>query len=115
MRQASDPDFAPPVEEGVVFAFQDENGELSSFEFLGLILHNDRRYGFFLPVEGEEDASGTGASGSGPASNEVVILEVTALDDEGQPETFELLVDEAIAAEVYEKFKHATAGMYDFA
>ena len=45
MRQASDPDFAPPVEEGMIYAFQDEKGETINLEFLGLILHNDRRYG----------------------------------------------------------------------
>lgn len=105
MRQASDPSFAPPVEEGAIYTFQDENGELVDLEFLGLILHNDRRYGFFFP--GTEE-------GSVAASGEVVILEVTALDEDGQPETFELLIDEAIAAEVYEQFKQATAGMYDF-
>lgn len=108
MRRASDPDFAPPVEEGAIYTFQDEAGEFTHLEFLGLILHNDRRYGFFFPVE---DAD---ASGENLGSGEVVILEVTALDDEGQPESFELVVDEAIAAEVYEKFKRATAGMYDF-
>lgn len=105
MRQASDPDFAPPVEEGAIYTFQDEQGELVDLEFLGLILHNDRRYGFFFPSAEE---------GGAEASGEVVILEVTALDDEGQPEAFELVVDEAIAADVYDKFKRATAGMYDF-
>lgn len=105
MRQASDPDFAPPVEEGAIYTFEDESGELTSLEFLGLIIHNDRRYGFFFPTAGEDVAAEAG---------EVVILEVTDLDEEGQPEAFELVLDEAIAAEVYEKFKHATAGMYDF-
>ena len=103
MRQASDPDFAPPVEEGMIYAFQDEKGETVNLEFLGLILHNDRRYGFFVPDAEHDEAPG-----------EVMILEVTALDEDDQPEAFELLVDEAIAAEVYEKFKRITAGMYDF-
>lgn len=103
MRQASDPDFAPPVEEGMIYAFQDEKGETVNLEFLGLILHNDRRYGFFVPDAEHDEALG-----------EVMILEVTALDEDDQPEAFELLVDEAIAAEVYEKFKRITAGMYDF-
>lgn len=103
MRQASDPDFAPPVEEGMIYAFQDEKGETVNLEFLGLILHNDRRYGFFVPDAEYDEAPG-----------EVMILEVTALDEDDQPEAFELLVDEAIAAEVYEKFKRITAGMYDF-
>lgn len=105
MREARDPQFAPPVEEGAIYTFQDEAGELTDLEFLGLILHNDRRYGFFFPVADE---------GVSTESGEVVILEVTALDEEGQPESFELLLDEAIAAEVYDTFKRATAGMYDF-
>jgi uncharacterized protein YrzB (UPF0473 family) len=105
MRQASSPIFAPPVEEGAIYTLQDEDGELVNLEFLGLILHNDRRYGFFFPVQDGQSSSDGG---------EVVILEVTALDEEGQPEEFELVLDEAIAQEVYNKFKQATSGMYDF-
>lgn len=104
MRTAQDPNFAPPVEEGAVFSFQDEAGEVVSLEFLGLILHNERRYGFFFPVP--EDG--------GADAGEVLILEVTKLDEDEQPQEFELVLDEAIAAEVYEQFKHATSGMYDF-
>ena len=78
----------------MIYAFQDEKGETINLEFLGLILHNDRRYGFFVPDAEHDEAPG-----------EVMILEVTALDEDDQPEAFELLVDEAIAAEVYEKFK----------
>ena len=87
----------------MIYAFQDEKGETVNLEFLGLILHNNRRYGFFVPDAEHYEAPG-----------EVMILEVTALDEDDQPEAFELLVDEAIAAEVYEKFKRITAGMYDF-
>ena len=58
MRQASDPDFAPPVEEGMIYAFQDEKGESVNLEFLGLILHNDRRYGFFVPDAEHDEAPG---------------------------------------------------------
>ncbi|MBE6463804.1 MAG: DUF1292 domain-containing protein [Eggerthellaceae bacterium] len=105
MRQGSAPNFCPPVEEGVTFTFQDEAGELVELEFLGLILHNDRRYGFFFPVT--EDAP-VGSSG------QVIILEVTELDEEGQPFEFELLVDEGIAEEVYEDFREATKDLYDF-
>lgn len=105
MRQTSNPDFAPPVEEGAIYSFQDEAGEVVSLEFLGLILQNGRRYGFFFPLTEDGQALGSG---------EVLILEVTALDEEGQPEAFELVVDEAIAGEVYNKFRTATEGMYDF-
>lgn len=105
MRQGSAPNFAPPVEEGTVYTFQDESGDTVDLEFLGLILHQDRRYGFFYNVE---DGSEVGGSG------EVTVLEVTELDDEDQPCGFELVLDDAIAKEVYEDFKHATKDLYDF-
>ncbi len=105
MREGSAPNFAPPVEEGVVFTFEDESGDLVELEFLGLILHQGRRYGFFFPVEDKNDVG---------ASGEVVILEVTELDEEGQPAAFELLVDEGIAQEVFADFREATKDLYDF-
>ena len=45
----------------------------------------------------------------------MVLLEVTELDDEGQPASFELVFDEAVAAQVYDDFRTATANLYDFA
>lgn len=44
----------------------------------------------------------------------LVLLEVTEFDDEGQPAAFELVLDEAIAQEVYADFKEATKELYDF-
>ena len=70
-----------------------------------LILHNDRSYGFFFPVT--ED----GARGLVRRS---VLLEVTELDEDGQPSAFEIVEDEAVAAEVYEDFRTATKDPYDF-
>ena len=105
MREGSAPNFAPPVEEGTVFTFQDESGDTVNLEFLGLIIHNDRRYGFFYAIADGEEAGGSG---------EVTILEVTEFDEEGQPSAFELVLDDAIAAEVYEDFKTATKDLYDF-
>ena len=72
---------------------------------LGLIIHNDRRYGFFYAIGDGEEAGGSG---------EVTILEVTEFDEDGQPAAFELVMDDAIAAEVYEDFKVATKDLYDF-
>lgn len=106
MRQGSAPNFCPPVEEGLIFTFQDEEEELINLEFLGLILHEGRRYGFFFPIS-EEDPAGS--------SGEVIILEVTELDEEEQPSAFELIEDEAIAAQVYADFAKATKELYDFA
>ena len=105
MRTGSAPNFCPPTEEGVIIQVEDEDGEVSNLEFLGLIIHNDRSYGFFFPVSEDEPALSSG---------EVVVLEVTALDDEGQPAELELVMDEAIAEEAYQAFKEAAKDLYDF-
>ncbi len=105
MREGSAPNFCPPVEEGVMLEFVDENGDNIVLEFLGLVLHNERRYGFFFPVSEDEPAGSSG---------EVLLLEVTELDEDGQPSEFELVEDEGIAAEVYADFREATKDLYDF-
>ncbi|MBB3170330.1 DUF1292 domain-containing protein [Parvibacter caecicola] len=105
IRTGSAPNFCPPTEEGVVIALQDEKGDTLNLEFLGLILHGGKSYGFFFPVDDANPALSSG---------EVVLLEVADLDDDGQPAAFELVEDEAIAAEVYEDFKQATADLYRF-
>ena len=45
---------------------------------------------------------------------EIIPLEVTELDEDGQPAAFELVEDQAIAQEVYEDFKQAAKDLYDF-
>ena len=105
IREGSAPNFAPPVEEGITFTFEGEKGDTQELEFLGLILHGDRRYGFFFPVDDDHPAKSSG---------EVLILEVTELDEEGQPAEFELMDDEAIAQEVYDDFREATKDLYRF-
>ena len=105
IRQGSSPNFCPPTQEGITFSLQDEQGDVVTLEFLGLVLHNERRYGFFCPIDEEHPALSSG---------EVVILEVTALDDEGQPDAFELVTDDGIAAEVYDDFRQATKDIYRF-
>lgn len=105
MREGSAPNFCPPVEEGITIVLEDEEGERIELEFLGLILHRDRRYGFFFPISEDEPVGSSG---------EIVLLEVTELDDEGQPCAFELVEDEAVAAEVYDDFRSATKELYDF-
>lgn len=105
MRQGSAPNFCPPVEEGVVFTFEDENGDLVNLEFLGLVILDDMRYGMFFPVTDDMPATSSG---------EVVVLEVTELDEEGQPDGFELVEDEAIALQAYDAFREAAKDLYDF-
>lgn len=106
VREGSAPNFCPPTEEGITLTFSDEKGDTVDLEFLGLILKDDRSYGFFFPVDEDNPACSSG---------EVVLLEVTELDDDGQPEAFELVTDEAIAADVYADFQEATRDLYDFA
>lgn len=106
VREGSAPNFCPPTEEGITLTFSDEKGDTVDLEFLGLILKDDRSYGFFFPVDEDNPACSSG---------EVVLLEVTELDEDGQPEAFELVTDEAIAAEVYADFQEATRDLYDFA
>lgn len=105
IREGSAPNFAPPVEEGTVFVFEDERGEETSLEFLGLILHDECRYGFFFPIDDDNPAGSSG---------EVLILEVTDLDEDGQPAAFELLEDEGIAQQIYDEFREATKDLYNF-
>lgn len=106
VREGSAPNFCPPTEEGITLTFADEKGDQVEMEFLGIVLLGERSYGFFFPVDEDHPATSSG---------EVVVLEVTELDEDGQPEAFELVTDEAIAAEAYAAFQEAAKDLYDFA
>ena len=106
VREGSAPNFCPPTEEGVTITLVDEKGEQVELEFLGLVLKGESSFGFFFPVDDEHPATSSG---------EVVVLEVTEVDDEGQPASFELVDDEVIAAEAYAAFQEAAKDLYDFA
>ena len=105
MRTGSAPNFCPPVEEGMVFELEDEYGDVVELEFLGLVLHDERRFGFFFEVTDDEPALSSG---------EIVVLEVTAVDEDDQPAELELVTDEALAEEAYQAFKEAAKDLYDF-
>lgn len=105
VREGSAPNFCPPTEEGITIVLEDERGDAVELEFLGLIEHDERSYGFFFPIDEDTPACSSG---------EVVVLEVLELDEDGQPCEFELVHDEAIALEVYEAFQTATRDLYDF-
>jgi hypothetical protein len=105
IREGSAPNFCPPVEEGQVFVFEDEKGELLNLEFLGLVIDGDTRFGFFFPVDDENPALSSGA---------VVCLEVVEVDEDGQPAAFELVEDEGVAREAYKLFAEATKDLYRF-
>lgn len=113
VREGSAPNFCPPTEEGLVLTFEDEFGDLVNLEFLGLLLYPEdapaaeqAQYGFFFPLD--DDGAGVGESG------EVVCLEVTELDDDGQPAAFEPLDDDELTEEIYAAFVRATKDIYRF-
>lgn len=105
IREGSAPNFCPPTEEGIVLTLVDEKNEVIELEFLGLLIKGDTKFGFFFPISEDEPALSSG---------EVVILEVTALDEDGQPEEFELVDDMAVAQEAYNDFMVATKDLYRF-
>jgi hypothetical protein len=105
IRYGSAPNFCPPETEGTVLEFSDEAGDITRLEFLGMLVDDTSSYGFFFPVDEETPALSSG---------EVVIMHVVGFDDEGNPSDFELVEDEAIAAELYEKFQVATKDLYRF-
>ena len=102
IRTGSAPNFAPPTEEGITLVLEDENGDEVELEFMGLIIHEDRSYAFFYPID-EADQDG-----------ELLLLEVVDTDEDGQPSEFELVLDEAIAEEVFRDFQEATKDLYSF-
>ncbi len=106
VRHGSHPDFCPPVEEGITLVFEDESGETVNLEFLGIVILDGREYGFFFPVDESHPALSSG---------EVIVLEVLETDDDGIPESFELVEDEHLSNQAYQKFQDATKDLYRFA
>lgn len=105
MREGSNPNFCPPVEEGMTIEFEDSKGDVTTLEFLGLLIHEGHRFGFFFPVSEDEPALSSG---------EVAVLEAVEFDEDDQPVAFELVEDEALALDAYEAFKEATKDLYSF-
>lgn len=96
----------------MVLTFDDDAGNQIHLEFLGLLLYppeapaaEQSRYGFFFPLDEGEHVGDSG---------EVICLEVTELDDDGQPAAFELPEDEALLRDVYAAFEEATKDIYRF-
>ena len=99
MREGSNPNFCPPVEEGLTINFEDSKGDATVLEFLGLLLHGGHRYGVFFPVSEEEPALSSGE---------------VEFDEDDQPSALELVEDEGVAMEVYAAFQEATKDLYEF-
>lgn len=105
VRQGSNPDFCPPIEEGVSLQFQDETGDIVEMEFLGLVLDGSHTFAFFFPIDDSDPAFQAG---------ETLVLEVVGFDDEGNPSEFELVADEQTALAAFTKFKDVTKDIYTF-
>lgn len=104
VRSGSSPNFCPPIQEGMVVSLQDDRGDVIDLEFLGLILDDERSYGFFFPLEDAKPLE----------SGEVVVLQVNSVDENGQPTDFEMIGDETEAMRIFEIFKEATKDIYTF-
>jgi len=105
MREGSAPNFCPPTEEGIIIELEDEAGDVVELEFLGLVILDERRFGFFFPISEDEPALSSG---------EVVVLEVLAVDEDDQPAELELVLDDALADAAFDAFKEAAKDLYDF-
>ena len=85
--------------------FQDEEGNVINMEFLGLVIDGTQTFGFFFPIDDGSQALDSG---------EVLVLEVTSFDEEGNPLEFELIEDEQTAMSAYKKFQEVTKDLYRF-
>lgn len=92
-------DFEDDYEElGNTVILQDENGNDVQFEFLDLILFENRDFVVLLPKDDEE--------------GEVVILELENYDDEN--ETYTSVDDERVLSAVFEIFKEKHKDEFNF-
>ncbi len=105
VRRGSNPDFCPPVEEGITLSFEDEEGSVVEMEFLGLVIDKSHTFGFFFPTDEDDPAFRDG---------QTLVLEVTKFDDEGNPSEFELVDDEQTALSAFDKFREVTKDIYTF-
>lgn len=105
IRSGSSPNFCPPIEEGITLSFADENGDETLLEFLGILIVDDRSYGFFFMVDEDNPALSSG---------DVIVLEVVGTDSEGIPEDFEMVDDAWLTERLFIEFKKATKDLYRF-
>lgn len=105
VRQGSNPDFCPPVEEGIALSFEDEEGNVVEMEFLGLVIDGSHTFGFFFPMDEDDPVFQNG---------QALVLEVTKFDDEGNPSEFELVDDEQTALAAFAKFREVAKDIYTF-
>lgn len=105
IRTGSAPNFCPPLEEGITISLEDDKGDQLELEFLGLLLLDGARYGFFFPLDGENQPLESG---------EIVVLRAIEFDEDDQPVEFELVEDEDVAMRAYHAFREATKDLYIF-
>lgn len=105
VRRGSNPDFCPPVEEGIALTFEDESSNKVEMEFLGLVIDGAHTFAFFFPIDEDDPAYQAG---------ETLLLEVTEFDEDGNPLEFELVDDEQTALSAFAKFKEVTKDIYTF-
>lgn len=87
------------AEQPELIALEDEDGNVSTFEYLETVIAGGKPYAVLLPTEEDDDAG-------------VVIVEVIDLGLES--ERYDAVTDEKICEDVFEQFRKEFGEKYDF-
>ncbi len=90
----------PENEDDDLVLLEDENGNLTRFQFLELVTVDMKPYAILLPVDDNEDGG-------------VVIVEVADLGKE--TEHYDAVTDDALNERIFEQFRREFRDSYDFA
>ena len=88
-------------EDDDLVVLEDENGNVSEFQFLELITVEEKPYAILLPLNDTEEDSG------------VVIVEVVDLGEE--TEHYDAVTDDDLNLRIFEQFRKEFGDKYDFA
>lgn len=90
-------------EENNIIILNDEEGNEVEFEFLDLVEYKGAEYVVLLPMEE-----------TGDAPEEVVILQLEAVDDDTETESYVSVDDEQVLQAVFEIFKEKFRDEFNF-
>ncbi len=90
------------MDENNIITLNDENGNDVKFEFIDLVKYMDDDYAVLLPYDDEED------------NTEVVILQVSDINEDESNQTYLPVDDEQTLIAVFEIFKGRFKDVFDF-
>ncbi|MBR6107623.1 MAG: DUF1292 domain-containing protein [Oscillospiraceae bacterium] len=89
----------PAEEDDDLVLLEDENGDVTRFQFLELVTVDAKPYAVLLPLDDNEDGG-------------VVIVEVVDLGKE--TEHYDAVLDDALGERVFEQFRKEFSDSYEF-